>query len=92
MIITIIVGFASMILNTLDLSSISTSTEVIKNLDPPSSTITISDDSPFRFAVEIWHLNLSDTKRYFDVTFQKWYWEKGNFLNATNVPLQTCTK
>lgn len=38
-IIAIIIGFASMILDTLNLTSISTSTQVIKNVIPPSSTI-----------------------------------------------------
>lgn len=41
-IVAIFIGFASMILNTLNLSSISTATQIIKNVDPPASKLEIT--------------------------------------------------
>ncbi len=38
-IVAIVIGFASMILDTLNLTSITTSTQVIKNVTPPSSIL-----------------------------------------------------
>ncbi len=43
-IITTIIGFASMILNTIDLSTITTSTEIVKNDDPTLSTFIASPE------------------------------------------------
>lgn len=40
-IIAIIIGFSSMILNTLNLTSITTTTQIVKNVIPPPSTIEI---------------------------------------------------
>lgn len=47
----ILIGFASMILSTLDQTSISTSTQVIKNQVPSNSTLNITPESDFRFGV-----------------------------------------
>jgi hypothetical protein len=69
-IITILVGFASMIIDTLNLNTISTTSELIKNKIPTPSILSTSPDSHFMFAAEIWHVNLSDIVRYFDVTFR----------------------
>jgi hypothetical protein len=60
-----------MILNTLDLSTISTSTEVVKNDDPTYSVFEASSDSNFMFAVEIWLVNTTGSVRYFDVTLSQ---------------------
>ena len=68
-IVTIFVGFANMILNTLNLNTFTISTQTIKNVVPPPSVLEISDSSTFRFAIEIWRHNLSDAKRYFDINF-----------------------
>lgn len=70
-IITIVVGFANMILNTLNLNTFTISTQVLKNPVPPLSVLEIKPESTFRLAVEVWRHNLSDTKRYFDVTFRE---------------------
>lgn len=69
-IITIIVGFANMIMDTLNLNTISTTFELIKNKNPTPTTLSTSPDSHFMFAAEIWHVNLSDIVRYFDVTLR----------------------
>jgi len=49
--ITIITGFASSIIDTLNLNTISTSTEMIKNPFPPSSVLKTDPDSMFMFAI-----------------------------------------
>jgi predicted transcriptional regulator len=43
-------------------------------------------------AFEIWRHNLSDTKRYFDVTFVLNYQQYSQTTNITRYPLETCTK
>ncbi len=91
-IIAIIIGFASMILDTLNLSSITTTTQIIKNVIPPASTLDITPESPFRFAVEVWRFNLSDTKRYFDITFRVDYQTNGVVVSSEYIPLEACTK
>ncbi len=50
-IVAIVVGFASMILSTLNRTSISTTIQVIKNIVPPASLLEISPESSFRFGV-----------------------------------------
>lgn len=86
-IITIFIGFANMILDTLDLNTITTSMEVIKQQVPTPATLSTSPESNFMFAVEIWHLNLSDTRRYFDLTFRVDYESHGVVYNTTYLPL-----
>jgi uncharacterized protein YaaQ len=68
--ITIIIGFASMILDTLQLSAITTNLKTVKQTDPTHSVLSTSPDSMFMFGVEIWLLNLSDSVRYFDLNFK----------------------
>lgn len=41
-IVAIVIGFASMILSTLNRTTISTSTQIIKNVIPPASTLEIT--------------------------------------------------
>ena len=50
-IITIIIGFASLILNTLDLDTFTISTETIKNKVPTASVLKKNEESPFRFVI-----------------------------------------
>jgi len=86
-IVTITIGFASMILNTLNLNTFTISTETVKNLVPMLTNLEINEDSRFRMAFEVWRHNLSDTKRYFDVTFFLHYQEYGQTINYTHFPL-----
>jgi hypothetical protein len=91
-IIAILVGFASMIINTLNQTTISNTTQVIKNPIPTNSSMEITPESAFRFGVEVWRVNLSDTKRYFDVTFSLCRQTNGIIEEIINIPLETCTK
>lgn len=91
-IITIIIGFANMILDTLGLNSITTATQIIKQQDPTPATLSTSPDSNFMFAVEISGLNLSDTLRFFDLTFRADLQRRGVIYHTTYLPLETCTR
>lgn len=90
-IITIIIGFANMILSTLQQTSI-TSTETVTTLpDPSSMVITASPDNNFMFAIEIWRHNLSSPTRYFDITFLG-YASNAGVGDPISLPLESCTK
>jgi hypothetical protein len=89
--VTIVIGFANMILNTLTLSTISYTQNVQTNTDPTLTTITASPEDNFMFGIEIWHQNLSSPVRYFDVYMSLFIGGGGS-----QVPLQLnlvqCTK
>lgn len=69
--ITIIIGFANMILNTFDRSDFTTNKFVTKNEFPPQAQISTEPDSNFMFAIEIWFLNITEPQRYFDIQFSR---------------------
>jgi len=50
-IITIVIGFASIIIDTFNLNIITTNTEIVKHSNPPSSIISTDPESMFMFAV-----------------------------------------
>jgi len=50
-IITIVIGFASIIIDTINLNIITTNTEIVKHSNPPSSIISTDPESMFMFAV-----------------------------------------
>lgn len=56
-----------MVAQTMNLEVFTTSVQKRKVADPLLSTISTNSDSNFMFAIEIWGLNLSATKRYFDI-------------------------
>ena len=68
-IITIIVAFASMIMETVNRTTINYTHNSIRNSDPTLSLVKASPENKFMFAVEVWGYNLSSTNRYFDVVF-----------------------
>ena len=90
-IVTILIGFASMILDTLNLSSISYTQNVITRTDPSPTTITTSPDSNFMFGIEIWHQNLSSHVRYFDVILKLYVEHAGN-ATPVAIDLVACTR
>lgn len=66
-IIAVIIGFASMILDTLSLSTITFVTTITKDTNPSFTRMDIGDGSKFMMAVQLWGVNMTDTVRYFDV-------------------------
>jgi len=80
-----------MITDTLNLSAITTDLEITKQIDPTYSILSTSPDSMFMFGVEIWGMNLSDSVRYFDLTFKGVLQSGEQTLNTTNLPLEACT-
>lgn len=79
-----------MILDTLNLTSFTYTQNVINKTDPSSTIMNTSPDANFMFGVEIWHHNLSDAVRYFDVvaTFTS---ENPITSNTTVIDLVECT-
>ena len=77
--ITIVVGFASMILNTFKLNTYTVTEEIEKHRIPTLATLsTNQSQSRFMFGIEIIYLNLSDTRRYFDVSLTHQILNYGN--------------
>ena len=58
-IVTIVIGFTSMIRETLNRSSFTTSLTVEKKPDPSATLMTASPESMFMFGIEIWRHNLN---------------------------------
>lgn len=89
-IITIIISFASMILDTLNLSTINYTENSIKRVDPSYTAMTADPDKNFMFAIEIWRQNLSSSVRYFDIVSQ-YYYEEYGIASTIPIPLVQCT-
>lgn len=66
---TIIIAFASMIIDTMNRNIIEFTEKSERQVSPPLSTITASADDHYMFGVEVWGYNLSSEYRYFDVIF-----------------------
>jgi hypothetical protein len=62
-----VIGFANMIIDTINLTSITTSLQMIKETDPTPTTLSSANNSNFMFGIEVWRQNLSASTRYFDV-------------------------
>lgn len=58
-IVTTIIGFASMIIDTIDRTAITTSLQLIKDTDPTLSTFVASPQENFMFAVEVWNVDMT---------------------------------
>lgn len=65
-IIAVVIGFANMIIGTLNLSSITFIQTTSQETDPSSGVLSTNPDGMFMMAVELWGINLTET-RYFDV-------------------------
>lgn len=80
-----------MIIDTINLTSITTSVQMIKEADPTPTTLSSANHSNFMFGIEIWRQNLSASIRYFDVQAILFTEHVGQ-ANTTNLPLEECTK
>lgn len=90
-IITIVIGFTSMIGQTLNKSSFTTSLTVEKKPDPSATLMTASPDRMFMFGIEIWRHNLNEGKRYFDIKAML-YTEEYGWAVTTDLTLVPCTR
>jgi hypothetical protein len=66
-IVAVLVGFASMIVDTLSLNTINSVQLITKDSEPSASSLTLGGDSKFMMAVELWGVNMTAPVRYFDV-------------------------
>jgi hypothetical protein len=92
-IVAVIVGFASMILDTLSLSSINFVEIISKDQVPTLTSVSMQEGSNFMMAVELWGVNMTAPVRYFDVLMIQLSTSDGQRdYNYELIPLQGCTK
>lgn len=80
-----------MIMDTLNLSTITYTQNVQKRVNPTPTTITADPSQKFMFGIEIWRQNLSESVRYFDVTASL-YAENAGVGDPITLPLVQCTR
>lgn len=89
----VLVGFASMIIDTLSLNTINSIELITKDSTPSTSNLTLGTDSNFMIAVEMWGVNTSAPVRYFDVLMIQLSTANGQReYNYTLIPLEACTR
>ena len=91
-IVVIIVGFANMIMETINKTAITTSSKIVKNIDPNLTTLITGPSHNYMFGIEIWNHDLNGPKRYFDVLATTKTELAGSFSSSTTIPLVPCTR
>ena len=86
-IITILVGFANMIITTLQRSQITSSKTVIKNSDPPLMSIKVEPQNNFMMGFEIQGIDLSVQNSFLEFKFIKFIKKNGILNSFEIVPL-----
>lgn len=89
---TIIIAFASMILDTINRNIIDFTLVSEREIDPAYTSILVEQGSTFMFGVEVWGYNLSSDSRLFDVAFTQIKSNFGQDYVNTVYPLQICTE
>ena len=89
---TVIISFASMVLETFNLTNITSEQTIIKQDYPTKIEMSTGKDSKFMFGVRITDfdtkfLNLNAQKRYFDIYFVKVAFRGGVLAGSEFVPL-----
>lgn len=94
LIIILISSFANRVFNTLNMMSILSSTSSSNADDPISLTIDSGGDDKrnFMIAVEIWHHNLNEGVRYFDINFANRDYTLGELTDLSiDYAMEPCT-
>lgn len=95
LIIVLLVAFSNKVLNTLNMLSI-TSTTTNQNADDPEPLILSTsgtDRVQFMFGVEIWHHNLNEGDRYFDISLVNQNYRYGEYTDKSKpYTLEPCTR
>lgn len=95
LIIVLLVAFSNKVLNTLNMLSI-TSTTTNENADDPEPLILSTsgtDRVQFMFGVEIWHHNLNEGDRYFDISLVNQNYRYGEYTDKSKpYTLEPCTR
>jgi hypothetical protein len=89
---TVIIGFASMILDTLTLSTITAQQSILQAYTPTPLNLTASPQSMFMFGVSINSINLSAPVRYFDIFLELYEQSDTEVEERVELPLQQCTR
>jgi len=80
-----------MIIQTLNLTSITYTLNTISNVDPTLTNLIPSPDQNFMFGIKIGGLNLSAPIKYFDVVGTQ-STAQSDIVNSTNIILEQCTR
>lgn len=89
-IIAVIMGFASMILDTLKTNTFTFTLNVKQEKNPSMLGLTFNDPSEiFMFGIELWSINLNNSTRYFDIVmlYQNSSYQGNDALPEIEVPL-----
>jgi hypothetical protein len=86
-------AFSNKIIDTLNKQIITSSTIINNAEDPLPYSLTTIDNGPFMFGVEIWHHNLNEGNRYFDLVLLNTIYSFGEVQNTSiSIPLEPCTR
>lgn len=94
LITSLMVVFSNKVINTLNMMSITSSTSLQVADDPTPLTITTKGPTrrTFMLGVEIWHHNLNEGDRYFDIKFKNMNFFYGEETNKSmEYALEPCT-
>ena len=92
LIITVLVGFANMIILTMQRENISSTKEVVKHSDPPFMSVEVSPENNFMMGIEVYGVNLSAPISYFTYQFIEYVNVGGQTISSTEIPMVQCTK
>jgi hypothetical protein len=91
--IVLVAVFANKIIDTLNKIIITSNTNTSNADDPAALNLTALDSGPFMFGVEVWHHNLNEGSRYFDVTLINTLYSYGEPQNTSiQYQLEPCTR
>jgi uncharacterized membrane protein len=95
--IFIVIGFANMISDTLNRTSIASTLQTIKQKDPALSVLTTNKNSMFMFGISVQTIDMAFTadlgsgSRFFDIYFIVTQTIYGALSNVNIIPLEKCT-
>jgi hypothetical protein len=92
MMLVLIAAFYNKIIDTFDKVIIFSSSSTDNADDPLPFTISTIDSGKFMFGVEVWHHNLNEGSRYFDVELVNMLYTFGEPQNNPKSPLESCTR
>lgn len=96
-IVMVMIGFASMIIDTLKRTAITSSLNVQKSSDPTYYELKTDPEKMFMFGVVLQPLHISfivdiaNGPRYFDISMYLTHMKAGIVAEMTEVPLVSCT-
>ena len=91
-IITLLITFASKVIDTLNMVIIYASSSSENARDPVSLNMTTLPQGTFMAGVELWHHDINTGSRYFDMTAYNTLLYTGEAQDTERIPLEPCLK